>query len=132
MSSKESAMAARIEHLEKMLAAMADTGASTSTFHEGEYFSYLAIAAQVERLVLGQAMDLNCLTWIVSLNLAEQRRLRVELVVVASFVSSLPTGMVVAMDGGDRREICHPRSSWDVTRALARVAAHAVGDVGHV
>ncbi|OAE32716.1 hypothetical protein AXG93_4407s1030 [Marchantia polymorpha subsp. ruderalis] len=40
--------------------------------------------------------------------------------------------MTVAMAGGDRRDIRHPWSSWDVTRGLARVAAHAVGDVGHV
>ncbi|OAE20926.1 hypothetical protein AXG93_3256s1730 [Marchantia polymorpha subsp. ruderalis] len=47
--------------------------------------------------VLDQAMDLNYLTWIVSLGLAEQRRLRVDLVVVTPFVSSLPTGTVVTM-----------------------------------
>ncbi|OAE34605.1 hypothetical protein AXG93_167s1160 [Marchantia polymorpha subsp. ruderalis] len=34
------------------------------------------------------------------------------------------------MAGGDRRNIRHPWSSWDVTRGLAKVAAHAVGDVG--
>ncbi|OAE30427.1 hypothetical protein AXG93_2121s1000 [Marchantia polymorpha subsp. ruderalis] len=33
------------------------------------------------RQVLDQAMDLNCLTWIVSLDLAEQRRLRVDLMI---------------------------------------------------
>ncbi|OAE31993.1 hypothetical protein AXG93_2772s1010 [Marchantia polymorpha subsp. ruderalis] len=52
------------------------------------------------RQVLGQAMDMNCLTWIVSLGLAEQRRLRVDLVVSIPLVSSLPTEMVVAMAGG--------------------------------
>ncbi|OAE25587.1 hypothetical protein AXG93_2982s1070 [Marchantia polymorpha subsp. ruderalis] len=49
------------------------------------------------RQVLGQAIDLNCSTWIVSLGLAEQRRLRFDLVVSISLVSSLPTGTVVAM-----------------------------------
>ncbi len=33
------------------------------------------------RHVLGQAMDLNCLTWIVSLGMAEQRRLRATFIV---------------------------------------------------
>ncbi|OAE29005.1 hypothetical protein AXG93_3036s1320 [Marchantia polymorpha subsp. ruderalis] len=44
-------MAARIEQLEQRLAAMAGTGASSSTFHEGEDFPYLASAAQVEASV---------------------------------------------------------------------------------
>ncbi|OAE22122.1 hypothetical protein AXG93_1175s1320 [Marchantia polymorpha subsp. ruderalis] len=35
------------------------------------------------------------------------------------------------MAGGDRRDICHPWSSWDMTRGLARVVAHGVGDVFH-
>ncbi|OAE20044.1 hypothetical protein AXG93_2584s1280 [Marchantia polymorpha subsp. ruderalis] len=39
-------MAARIEQLEQRLAAMAGTGTSSSTFHEGEDFPYLASAAQ--------------------------------------------------------------------------------------
>lgn len=82
--------------------------------------------------VLGQAMDLNCLMWIVSLDLAEQRRLHVDLVVSTPLVSSLPIGTVVAMAGGDRRDIRHPWNSWDVTRELARVGAHAVGEDSHV
>ncbi|OAE34604.1 hypothetical protein AXG93_167s1150 [Marchantia polymorpha subsp. ruderalis] len=41
-SATESAMAARIEQLEQRLAAMAGTGASSSTFHDGEDFPYLA------------------------------------------------------------------------------------------
>ncbi|BBN19630.1 hypothetical protein Mp_8g12240 [Marchantia polymorpha subsp. ruderalis] len=44
-------MAARIEQLEQRLAAMAGLGASTSTSYEGEDFSYLANAAQVETSV---------------------------------------------------------------------------------
>ncbi|BBN12492.1 hypothetical protein Mp_5g20560 [Marchantia polymorpha subsp. ruderalis] len=44
-------MAARIEQLEQRLAAMAGLGASTSTSYEGEDFSYLASAAQVEASV---------------------------------------------------------------------------------
>ncbi|BBN08134.1 hypothetical protein Mp_4g09160 [Marchantia polymorpha subsp. ruderalis] len=90
-----------------------------------------SVSEASRRQVLGQAMDLNCLTWIVSLGLAEQRRLRADLVVVTPLISSLPTGTVVAMAGGDLRDIRHPWSSWDLTRGLARVDAHAVGDVGH-
>ncbi|OAE22564.1 hypothetical protein AXG93_731s1070 [Marchantia polymorpha subsp. ruderalis] len=37
-------------------------------------------------------MDLNYLTWVVSLDLAQQRRLRTDLIVSTSLVSSLPTG----------------------------------------
>ncbi|BBN09580.1 hypothetical protein Mp_4g20850 [Marchantia polymorpha subsp. ruderalis] len=44
-------MAARIELLEQRLAAMVGLGASTSTSYEGEDFSYLASAAQVEASV---------------------------------------------------------------------------------
>ncbi|PTQ28729.1 hypothetical protein MARPO_0156s0026, partial [Marchantia polymorpha] len=50
-SATESAMAARIEQLEQRLAAMAGTRASSSTFHEGENFPYLASAAQVKASV---------------------------------------------------------------------------------
>ncbi|OAE25242.1 hypothetical protein AXG93_1420s1050 [Marchantia polymorpha subsp. ruderalis] len=77
--------------------------------------------------VLGQAMDLNSLTWIVGLGLADQRRLRVDLVVSTPLLSSLSTGTVVAMNGSERRDIRHPWSSWDVARGLARVAAHGRG-----
>ncbi|PTQ43569.1 hypothetical protein MARPO_0024s0079, partial [Marchantia polymorpha] len=45
-SAIESVMAARIEQLEQRFAAMAGTGASSSTFHEGEDFPYLASATQ--------------------------------------------------------------------------------------
>ncbi|PTQ38247.1 hypothetical protein MARPO_0052s0045 [Marchantia polymorpha] len=50
-SAIENAMAVRIEQLEQRLAAMAGLGASTSTSYEGEDFSYLASAAQVEASV---------------------------------------------------------------------------------
>ncbi|PTQ44536.1 hypothetical protein MARPO_0020s0163, partial [Marchantia polymorpha] len=90
-----------------------------------------SVSEASRRQVLGQAMDLNCLKWIVSLGLAEQRRLHADLMVVTPLISSLPTGTVVAMARGDLRDIRHPWSSWDVTRGLARVDAHGVGDVGH-
>ncbi|BBN11179.1 hypothetical protein Mp_5g09720 [Marchantia polymorpha subsp. ruderalis] len=44
-------MAAQIEQLEQRLAAMAGLGASTSTSYEGEDFSYLASATQIEASV---------------------------------------------------------------------------------
>ncbi|PTQ47547.1 hypothetical protein MARPO_0007s0008, partial [Marchantia polymorpha] len=50
-SATESAMAACIEQLEQRLAAMASSGASTSTSYEEEGFPYLASAAQVEASV---------------------------------------------------------------------------------
>jgi hypothetical protein len=58
--------------------------------------------------VLGQAMDLNCLTWIVSLGMAEQHRLRTTSVVVTPLVSSLPTVMVEALTGGEESCTFHP------------------------
>jgi hypothetical protein len=42
------------------------------------------------RQVLGHAMDLNYLTWIISLGTTEQRRFRTTSVVVTPLVSSLP------------------------------------------
>ncbi|OAE27851.1 hypothetical protein AXG93_1881s1430 [Marchantia polymorpha subsp. ruderalis] len=64
-------------------------------------------------------------------NRVEQCRLRVDLVVSTPLVSSLPIGTVMAMARCDRRDIRHPWSSWDVTRRLLTVAAHAVGEVFH-
>ncbi|OAE29514.1 hypothetical protein AXG93_1433s1340 [Marchantia polymorpha subsp. ruderalis] len=79
------------------------------------------------RQVLGQAMDLNCLSWIVSLGLSEQQRLRSDLVVSTALVSPLSTGTVERMVGGDKLHIRHPLSSWDALRRPARVAAQAIG-----
>jgi hypothetical protein len=58
--------------------------------------------------VLGQAMDLNCLTWIVSLGMAKQHRLRATFVVVTPLVSSLSTVMVKASIGGEESYTFHP------------------------
>jgi hypothetical protein len=41
-----------------------------------------SISEASRRQVLGQAMDLNCLTWIFSLGMAQQRRLKATFVVV--------------------------------------------------
>ncbi|OAE22734.1 hypothetical protein AXG93_2035s1150 [Marchantia polymorpha subsp. ruderalis] len=84
------------------------------------------------RQVLGQAMNLNCFTWIVSLGLDEQRRLRSNLVVSISLISLLSIGTVETMIGGDRQDIRLPWSSWDMTRWLVRVAAHEIGGVFQV
>lgn len=63
-------------------------------------------------------MNLNCLTWIVSLDLAKQRRLRSDFVVSTSLVSSLSTWTVETMARGERQNIRHPSSSWDTTKIL--------------
>jgi hypothetical protein len=61
-----------------------------------------SISEASRRQVLGQAMDLNFLTWIFSLGMAEQRRLRGTFVVVTPLVSSLPTVTVEASAGVKR------------------------------
>ncbi len=74
-------------------------------------------------------MDLNCLTWIISLGMAEQRRLRATFVIVTPLVSSLPTVIVEASTGGEESDIFHPWSTWDVLGEHVKVVAHAVGGV---
>ncbi len=59
-------------------------------------------------------MDLNCLTWIVSLGMAEQRRLRATFVVITPLVSSLSTVTIEASTGGEESCTFHPWSTWDV------------------
>jgi len=78
------------------------------------------------RQVLGQAMDLNCLTWIVSLGMVEQRQLRATFVIVTPFVSSLPTGTVEASTGGEESYTFHPWNTWDVLGEHVKVVAHVV------
>ncbi|CAM6014678.1 unnamed protein product [Sphagnum balticum] len=60
-----------------------------------------SISEASRRQVLGQAMDLNYLTWIISLGMAEQRRLRTTFVVFTPLVSSLSTVTVKALTGGE-------------------------------
>jgi hypothetical protein len=64
--------------------------------------------------VLGQAMDLDCLTWIVSLGMAEQRWFRATFVVITPLVNSLSTVMVAALTGAEESCSFHPWSTWDV------------------
>ncbi len=81
------------------------------------------------RQVLGQAMDLKCLTWIVSLGMVEQCRLRATSIVVTLLVSSLPTVTVEALDGGEESCTFHPWSTWDVLGEHVEVVAHVIGRV---
>ncbi len=81
------------------------------------------------RQVLGQAMDLNCLTWIVSLAMAEQCRLKATSVIVTPLVSSLPTVTVEALAGGKESCTFNPWSTWDVLGEHVEVVAHAIGGI---
>lgn len=89
------------------------------------------------RQVLGQAMDLNCLTWIISLAMAEQRRVRSTL----PFMISLPTETVQAASGGEqvRTTRCrpHPWHTWEVLEVQKELTAKAavmdrVGDFSRI
>jgi hypothetical protein len=88
-----------------------------------------SISEASHRQVLGQAMDLNCLTWIVSLSMAEQRRFRATSIIVTHLVSSLPTVTVEASARGKESRTFHPWSTWDVSREHVEVMTHVVGGV---
>ncbi|PTQ36949.1 hypothetical protein MARPO_0060s0038 [Marchantia polymorpha] len=87
---------------------------------------------QRRRQMLDEVKDMTFLTWIVSLDLAKQQHLCINLVVSTSLVSSLSTGTVESMARGDKLDICHPWSSWNMMRGSTRVAAHAIEEVFHV
>jgi hypothetical protein len=53
-------------------------------------------------------MDLSFLTWIISLGMVEQHRLKATSVIVTPLVSSLPTVTVEASTGGEESCIFHP------------------------
>jgi hypothetical protein len=74
-------------------------------------------------------MDLNYLTWIVSLGMAEQRQLKATSIVVTPLVSLLPTVTVEASTRGEESCIFHPCSTWDVLGEHVEVVAHVVGGV---
>jgi hypothetical protein len=74
-------------------------------------------------------MDLNCLTLIVNLGMAEQHRLKATSVVITPLVSSLPTIMIEASVGGQESYTFHPWSTWDVLGEHVEVVAHAIGGV---
>jgi hypothetical protein len=74
-------------------------------------------------------MDLNCLTWIVSLGMVEQRQLRVTSIVVTPLVSLLSTMTVEALVGGEESCTFHPWNTRDVLGEHVEVVAHVVGGV---
>jgi hypothetical protein len=74
-------------------------------------------------------MDLNYLTWIVSLGMAEQHRFKATSVIVTPLVNSLPTMTVEASIGGEESCTFHPWNTWDVLGEHVEVVAHAVGGV---
>jgi hypothetical protein len=74
-------------------------------------------------------MDLNCLTWIVSLGMAEQRRFKATSVVIPPLVNSLPTVTVEALARGKESCTFHLWSTWDVLGEHVEVMAHVVGGV---
>ncbi len=88
-----------------------------------------SISEASRRQVLGQAMDLNCLTWIVSLGMVEQRRLRATFVVATLLVSLVPTVTVKASTGGEGSCIFHLWNTWDVLGKHVEVVVHVVGGV---
>jgi hypothetical protein len=72
-----------------------------------------------QRFLLGQAMDINCLTWIVSLVVAEQKRLASSLVSYMEFyelrVAMEPPPLVMMPSkvvGGEEASTAHPWDMW--------------------
>jgi hypothetical protein len=74
-------------------------------------------------------MDLNCLTWIISLGIVEQCQLKTTSIVVTPLVSSLPTVTVVASIRDEENCTFHPWTTWDMLGEHVEVVAHAVGRV---
>jgi hypothetical protein len=81
------------------------------------------------RQVLGQAMDLNCLTWIISLGMAEQHHLKATFVIVTPLVSLLPIVTVETSASDKENYTFHPWSTWDVLGEHVEVVTHVVGGV---
>ncbi|CAM6087470.1 unnamed protein product [Calypogeia fissa] len=88
-----------------------------------------SISEASRRQVLGQVMDLNYLTWIVSLGMAEQCRLRTAYVIARPLVSVLPSEMSEAPAGGEEAVVQHPWRTWNVSKECEELAAHAGGGV---
>jgi hypothetical protein len=85
------------------------------------------ISEQQRRFLLGQAMDLNCLTWIVSLVVAEQRRLASTLIGHMGFYelrSAMEPPHLVTRPrkvvGGERASIAHPWNLWGSERIFTQ------------
>jgi hypothetical protein len=85
------------------------------------------ISEQQRRFLLGQAMDLNCLTWVISLVVAEQRRLASTLIGHMDFYelrSAIePPHLVIRphkVVGGERASIAHPWNLWGIERIFTQ------------
>jgi hypothetical protein len=85
------------------------------------------ISEQQRRFLLGQAMDLNCLTWVVSLVVAEQRRLASTLIGHMDFYelrsAMEPPHLVTPprkVVGGERASIAHPWNLWGIERIFTQ------------
>jgi hypothetical protein len=81
------------------------------------------MSEQQRRFLLDQTMDLNCLTWVVSLVVAEQRRLASTLIRHMGFYelrsAMEPPHLVTRPSkvvGGERASIVHPWNLWGVER----------------
>jgi hypothetical protein len=90
------------------------------------------ISEQQQRFLLGQAMDLNCLTWVVSLVVEEQRRLASTLIGYMDFYelrSAMEPPHLVTRPrkvvGGERASIAHPWNLWDIERIFTQDKAEA-------
>jgi hypothetical protein len=81
------------------------------------------------RQVLGQAIYMNCLTWIVSLGMVEHHWFIATSVVITTLVNSLPTMIVKSSDGGEESCTFHLWSTWDVLGAHVEVVTHVIGGV---
>jgi hypothetical protein len=91
------------------------------------------ISEQQRRFLLGQAMDLNCLTWVVSLVVAEHRRLASTLIGHMGFYelrSAMEPPHLVTRPhkvvGGERASIAHPWNLWDVERIFTQDKAEVL------
>ncbi len=81
------------------------------------------------RQVLGQALDMNYLTWIVSLGMAEQCWLRATSVIVTPLVNLLPIVTVKALTRGEESCTFHPWGTLDVLGKHVEVVAHDIEGV---
>ncbi|KAG6548553.1 hypothetical protein Mapa_010041 [Marchantia paleacea] len=77
--------------------------------------------------MLGQVIDLNCLTWIVRLGLVEEIRMRSTCVNARALISSLLTEMVEAKAGGEKCPRSHSWSYGDVREGEVESSSIMVG-----
>jgi hypothetical protein len=93
--------------------------------------NFSGLSEHQRRFLLGQAMDVNCLTWILSLVVVEQKRLASSLVGYMGFyelrAAMEPSPLVMMPSkvvGGEEASIAHPWDMWSfgsfVTKDRAR------------